>query len=80
MEDVGIFYGHLVYFMTIWSSLRPFHLFNGHFVYVFCGNLVYISPFWYIAPSKIWQPCFEAVATTIASQLRTIFFEAQVFD
>jgi hypothetical protein len=24
MEDVGIFYGHLVYFMAIWYILWPF--------------------------------------------------------
>jgi hypothetical protein len=23
------------------------------------GILVYIFPFWYIVPSKIWQPCVE---------------------
>jgi hypothetical protein len=24
---------------------------------MFCGNLVYFPPFWYILPRKIWQPC-----------------------
>jgi hypothetical protein len=38
----------LVYFMTIWSILQPFG--------IFCGNLVYFSPFWYFGPRKIWQP------------------------
>jgi hypothetical protein len=38
----------LVYFMTIWSILRPLE--------IFCGNLVYFSPFWYFGPRKIWQP------------------------
>jgi hypothetical protein len=23
----------------------------------FCGQLVYFSPFWYVVPRKIWQPC-----------------------
>jgi hypothetical protein len=23
---------------------------------IVCGHLVYFSPFWYIAPRKIWQP------------------------
>jgi hypothetical protein len=27
MEDVGIFYGHLVYFMAIWSILWLFGIF-----------------------------------------------------
>jgi hypothetical protein len=39
----------LVYFMTIWYSLWPFG--------VFFGPLVNFSPFWYVAPRKIWQPC-----------------------
>jgi hypothetical protein len=39
----------LVYFMTIWSVLWPFG--------IFCGTLVYFSPFWYFGPRKIWQPC-----------------------
>jgi hypothetical protein len=42
MEDVGIFYGHLVYF-------TDFGFFYGY--------LVYISPFWYVVQRKIWQPC-----------------------
>jgi hypothetical protein len=32
----------LVYFIAIWS---------------FYGHLVYFSPYWYVAPRKIWQPC-----------------------
>jgi hypothetical protein len=35
MEDVGIFYGHLVYFTAIWYMLLPF---------------VYFVVFWYIFP------------------------------
>jgi hypothetical protein len=23
---------------------------------IFCGHLVYISPFWYFTPRNIWQP------------------------
>jgi hypothetical protein len=45
MDDVSVFYGHLLYFVAICYILWPF-----------CGNLVYISPFWYIEPRKIWQP------------------------
>jgi hypothetical protein len=44
MKNVGMFYGHLVYFAAIWSILRPFGLLYGH--------LVYILPFWYIVPKK----------------------------
>jgi hypothetical protein len=42
-EDVGIFYGHLVYFVVIvviWNILWSFG--------VFCGHLVYFGAIWYI--------------------------------
>jgi ABC-type spermidine/putrescine transport system permease subunit II len=42
MEDVGIFYGHLVYFTAIWYTLWTYG--------IFCGNLVYFSPFCYVVP------------------------------
>jgi hypothetical protein len=48
MEDVGILYGHLVYFMTFWYIPWPFGTFYGY--------LVYFSPFWYVVPRKHWQP------------------------
>jgi ABC-type spermidine/putrescine transport system permease subunit II len=47
MENLGIFYDNLVYFTAIGNSLGP--------VGIFCGHLVYISPFWYFVPRKIWQ-------------------------
>jgi hypothetical protein len=40
---LGPFYGLLLYFCDIWYIVR--------------GNLVYIFPFWYFVPRKIWQPC-----------------------
>jgi hypothetical protein len=43
-----IFYDHLVYFTAIGNILWQFG--------IFCGNLVYFSPFWYFGPRKIWQP------------------------
>jgi hypothetical protein len=33
MEDVGICYGHLAYFTTIWYILWPFGMFYGYLVY-----------------------------------------------
>jgi hypothetical protein len=42
MEDVGIFYGYLVYFMAIWYILRVFGTFP--------------PPFCYVEPRKICQP------------------------
>jgi hypothetical protein len=45
MEDIGIFYGHLVYFTVIWYMY--FWTFG-----LYCGNLVYFSQFWYVVPKK----------------------------
>jgi hypothetical protein len=40
MEDVGIFYGHLVYFTAFWYILPAFG--------IFCCHLVYFMVIWYI--------------------------------
>jgi hypothetical protein len=37
MEDVGLFYGHLIYLMAIWQYFTAFG--------TFYGNLVYFSSF-----------------------------------
>jgi hypothetical protein len=34
MEDVGLFYVHLVYFMDIWHILRSYGIFYGHLVFL----------------------------------------------
>jgi hypothetical protein len=44
MDDVGVFSGHLEYFMIIWYSLWPFG--------VSCGHWVYFSSFWFVLPIK----------------------------
>jgi hypothetical protein len=38
MENLGIFYDHLVYFTATEHILWPFG--------IFCGHLVYFPPFW----------------------------------
>jgi hypothetical protein len=48
MEDVGIFYGLLVYFTAIWYILWPFGILVGYWVY--------FLPFGYVVARKIWQP------------------------
>jgi hypothetical protein len=53
MENLVIFYDHLVYFTAIGNSLWRFGIFFGH--------LVYFSVFWYFVPRKIWQPCSTRV-------------------
>jgi hypothetical protein len=50
MEDVGIFYVHLVHVMVFCYILWTFG--------IVCGNVEYFSPFWYFVPRKIWQPWF----------------------
>jgi hypothetical protein len=51
----GPWNGHFVYiirpfgiFKAVWCNLLIFGRFCGHFVYIF--------PFWYVVPRKIWQP------------------------
>jgi hypothetical protein len=43
----------VAYFMDTWSILWSFVTFYGHLVWL----VVYIFPFWYFVPRKIWQPC-----------------------
>jgi hypothetical protein len=49
MENLGIFYNHLVYFTAIGNIIWPFG--------IFYGNLVSFSPFWYFGQRKILQAC-----------------------
>jgi hypothetical protein len=51
MNDVGKFYGHMVYFSDILYILWPFGIFCGHFSIFFL--------FWFAVPRKIWQLCFQ---------------------
>jgi hypothetical protein len=62
MENTGIFYEHLAYFTAIGNILWSFG--------IFCGHLIYFSPFWYLVPRKFWQPCF-AFGPTHINFLRT---------
>jgi hypothetical protein len=52
MEDVGIVYRHLVYFVAIRYILWRFGIFYGY--------LVYFSPFLYVAPEKYGNPANES--------------------
>jgi hypothetical protein len=45
MEDVGIFYGHLVHFTVFCYMLWTFGTVRGHLAYFF--------PFWYFVPGKM---------------------------
>jgi hypothetical protein len=54
MEDVGVFYGHLVHFTAFCYILLTFG--------IVCGNLVHIFPFVCFVPRKILQPCLNDLA------------------
>jgi hypothetical protein len=41
MEDVGIFYGHLVYCTDIWYILWPFGIFHGYLVHFSRFGMLY---------------------------------------
>jgi hypothetical protein len=51
MEDIGIFYGDLVYFTAIWYMLWT--------LVMFCGNLVYFSNFGTLYQEKSGDPAPE---------------------
>jgi hypothetical protein len=61
MEDVGIFYGHLVY---IFYRLLVFFI---DIWYIF-GNFVYFPPFWYVVPRNIWQHCNQHVVQVLQTR------------
>jgi hypothetical protein len=44
----------LVYFMTIWSILRPLEIIYGRLVYFM--SFGHFSPFWYFVPKKYCNP------------------------
>jgi hypothetical protein len=48
MKAVGIFCGHLVYFVAIWYIMWPFGICYGYLVSIFL--------FLYFVTRKIWQP------------------------
>jgi hypothetical protein len=48
MENLGIFFDHLVYLMAIGNIYFPFGIF---------WSFVTFSFFWYLVTRKIWQPC-----------------------
>jgi hypothetical protein len=65
LKNVGIFYGHLGYFMVIWYVLWPFGIFCGYLVFlwlfgIFCGYLVFFVVIWYIFSSfgMLYQEIF----------------------
>jgi hypothetical protein len=70
-ENVGIFYGHLVYFTCIWYSLRPFGIQYGHLVYftaiwlILCPFGILYFPFWYVVPRNIWQHWLRTSGTDV---------------
>jgi hypothetical protein len=52
MENIGIFYDHLVYFTAIENILWPFH--------IYCGHLVYFPRFGTLYQEKSGNPGSEA--------------------
>jgi hypothetical protein len=62
MEKVDISYDHLVFITAIGNILWP--------IGIFCGNLVYFSPFWYFGPRKIWHLWCMYVSKKVHFQFR----------
>jgi hypothetical protein len=53
----------LVYYMALWSNFRPFGIHIIWLFGIFCDHFGMFSPFWYIVPKTIWQPCMPTVST-----------------
>jgi hypothetical protein len=83
MGCVGIFYGHLDYFETIWSILRAICIFYGHLLY-FVAIWFPIFPFWYVVAREIWQPWAVSEARFICASVmcddQSASFETQFFS
>jgi hypothetical protein len=54
MENLGIFYDHLVYFTATGNILWPFGIFYGHLVYCTRWGILYQEK----SGNPVWQPCF----------------------
>jgi hypothetical protein len=67
MKSICMFCGHLEYF-TAFGIFWPFGIFSG--------NLVYIFPFRYVLPRKIWQPCCQRLLRYKIEQLLRIPLKA----
>jgi hypothetical protein len=50
-------FGHFVYFKAIWYISRPFGIFMAIWSIFWLFWHTYFSPFRFIVPRKIWQPC-----------------------
>jgi hypothetical protein len=65
MEDVGIFYGHFVYFMDILYILLSFC--------IFCGNLVYFSRFGILYQEQFGNPDVAPLGSSLLWPAIVIF-------
>jgi hypothetical protein len=66
MENLGIFYDHLVYFTAIGNILWPFGIFYGHLVYFMAIWYTYFLPCTYFVTGKIWQAWLPQKLATFA--------------
>jgi hypothetical protein len=69
MEDVGIFYGHLVHFTVFCYILWTFGIVRG--------NLVYFSRFGILYQIKIWQPWILSKKFPLNYQARSFLSSSQ---
>jgi hypothetical protein len=58
MEDVGLFYGHLVYFTTIWYILWSLGIFHVYLVHLF--------PIWVCCTKKNLATLMRTTDDTVA--------------
>jgi hypothetical protein len=62
MQNVGIFYGLLIYFTAIWYILRPLGIFYGYLVYLFSRfGMLYLEK----SGNPGWRQCQRLTGKTL---------------
>jgi hypothetical protein len=77
-----IYYGRFVFIMAVlyllWSFgmylLSSFGIYYGHLFHLLVIPMVYFSPFWYLVPRQIWQPCLGSDTYWIPRAKKELLF------
>jgi hypothetical protein len=72
VENVGIFYDHLEYFMANRYNLGPFS--------IVCGHLVHFSNFGMFGLRKIWQHCFRVLVCCVDKFISFVLLKLEISE
>jgi hypothetical protein len=65
MEDVGLYFGNLIYFRAIWYILRSFSIFYGYLVKFFS--------LWYVVTRKNMATLLQRITLFLRARLVQLF-------